>query len=241
MSRLEPAPNAPALEPADADATASERSWIAKRYYTTMRWICCFWFVVAGGIRAAGREHVPATGAALLVSNHVSFLDVLVLGIPMNRYINYVARSTLFVPVFGFLLRKLGGYAIQREMGASGLKETLRRLRRGGIVVLFPEGTRSRDGRIAELKAGIAVIAQRARVPVVPAAVAGTFEAWPRTRLLPGLHASRVQYGPPILPEEIAGLPPETAAALIRDRIAACHREALKSLARDLQIEPAVH
>ena len=240
MSRVEPAPNAPALEPGDADATASERSRLARLYYITMRWICCFWFLVIGGIRASGREHVPATGAALLVSNHVSFYDVLVLGIPMNRYINYVARSTLFVPVFGFLLRKLGGYAIQREgMGASGLKETLRRLRRGGIVVLFPEGTRSRDGRVAELKAGIAVIAQKARVPVVPAAVAGTFEAWPRTRLLPGLHASHVQYGPAILPDEIAGLPPDTAAALIRDRIAACYREAQRSLARELQIEPA--
>jgi 1-acyl-sn-glycerol-3-phosphate acyltransferase len=124
-------------------------------------------------------------------------------------------------------------------MGASGLKETLRRLRRGGVVILFPEGTRSPDGRLGGLKPGIAVLAQKARVPVVPAAVAGTFEAWPRGRPLPSAHAIRIDYGPPILPEEISQLSSEAVTALIRDRIAACHRRALRALARDLLAEPA--
>jgi 1-acyl-sn-glycerol-3-phosphate acyltransferase len=119
-------------------------------------------------------------------------------------------------------------------MGASGLKETLRRLRNGGIVVLFPEGTRSRDGRIAELKSGIAVLASRARVPIVPAGIAGTFESWPRGEPVPRPHAIRVHFGSPIPPEEIAGLDPEAITALIRTRMVECERQARRHLARDL-------
>ncbi len=101
-------------------------------------------------------------------------------------------------------------------------------------MVLFPEGTRSRDGRIAELKSGIAVLASRAKVPIVPAGIAGTFEAWPRGRPFPGVHAIRLHYGPPIRPEEVAGLGAEAVTALIRARMAACRREARRRLARDL-------
>ena len=99
------------------------------------------------------------------------------------------------------------------------MKETLRRLRNGGIVTLFPEGTRSLDGELGPLKPGIAVLVARAGVPVVPAGIAGTFEAWPRSRLFPRPHPIRVHYGPPIFPEEIAGMDPQAVTALIRDRI----------------------
>src|SRR5439155_2031754 len=133
--------------------------------------------------RATRRRNVSRSGGAILVSNHLSHLDVFALGLSFPRPLNYVARSTLFFPPLGALIRSVGGFPIQREgMGAQGLKETLRRLRAGGIVTLFPEGTRSRDGELGPLKSGIAVLASRARVPIIPAALAGTFEAWPRSR-----------------------------------------------------------
>jgi 1-acyl-sn-glycerol-3-phosphate acyltransferase len=154
--------------------------------------------------------------------------------------LNYVARSTLFLPVLGRLISSVGGFPIQREgMGSAGLKETLKRLRRGGIVILFPEGTRSVDGRVGPLKPGIAVLAARAKVPVVPAGVAGTFEAWPRHRVLPRTHPIRIVFGPAIRPEELAGLSSEAVTSLLHDRIVACHREALDGLARDLGREPS--
>ena len=109
-------------------------------------------------------------------------------------------------PILGAFIRSVGGFPIQREgIGASGMKETLRRLKAGGIVALFPEGTRSRDGELGPLKPGIAVLAARVGVPVVPAGLAGLYEIWPRSRLLPVPHPVRVHYGQPILPHELAG------------------------------------
>jgi 1-acyl-sn-glycerol-3-phosphate acyltransferase len=185
--------------------------------------------------RATGRSHVPESGGVLLVSNHLSYLDVFFLGIPLRRPLNYVARSTLFVPVLASLMRSVGGFPIDREgIGVSGLKETLRRLRDGGIVTLFPEGTRSRDGQLGPIKPGIAVLVTRARVPIVPAGLAGTFEIWPRSRPLPMPHPIRIHYGRPIWPEDIAGLPTEAVTALIQRRLQESHLEAWRGLQRDL-------
>jgi 1-acyl-sn-glycerol-3-phosphate acyltransferase len=187
-----------------------------------------------GGWRASGRQNVPPTGGFLLVSNHLSFLDVILLGVPLRRPLNYMARSTLFVPVLGPLIRLLGAFPIEREgMGVSGMKETLRRVRRGGIVTLFPEGTRSRDGKLAPLKSGIAVLIARAGVPVVPAGIAGTFEAWPRTRLLPIPKPLRIHYGAPIYPQNIAGMDPPSITALVTERLEDCVRLAQEGLRRD--------
>jgi 1-acyl-sn-glycerol-3-phosphate acyltransferase len=217
-------------------APGRERSHIARWWYRSVQLAMASLFAAFGGLRATGRRHVPASGGALLVANHLSYLDVIVLGILLPRPLNYVARSTLFFPPLGALIRSIGAFPIQREgMGASGLKETLRRLRDGGVVVLFPEGTRSPDGELGALKPGIAALASRARVPIIPAAVAGTFEAWPRDRLVPRPHAIRVHYGPPILPEEWEDRSPEALVALIRSRLAASLHEARGGIARDLQ------
>jgi 1-acyl-sn-glycerol-3-phosphate acyltransferase len=185
--------------------------------------------------RATGRWNVPESGGVLLISNHLSYLDVFFLGIPLSRPLNYVARSTLFVPVLASLIRSVGGFPIQREgMGASGLKETLRRLRAGGIVTLFPEGTRSPDGELGPIKAGIAVLVTRARVPVVPVGLAGTFEIWPRSRRIPVPHPIRIHYGPPILPDELSGLETNAITSLIQERLQESRREAGRGLRCDL-------
>jgi len=222
--------------PDAADPPRHDRSRLSRTWYAAIRFASISMFAATGGVRSGGRHNVPAGGPALLVSNHLSYLDVFVLSLPLRRPLNYVARSTLFLPGLGSLIRSVGGFAIQREgMGVSGLKETLRRLRNGGIVLLFPEGTRSLDGRIGELKPGIAALASRAGVPVVPAAVAGTFEAWPRRHLFPLPHPIRIEYGPAIFPADLAGMAPEAVTGLIRDRIADCQREALRGLTRDLR------
>ena len=229
---------ASATEPRSSEARAvdqHDRSVLARLWYALVQAVTQVYLIATGGLRAGGRHNIPKTGAALLVSNHASYLDVFVIGIPLDRPLNYVARSTLFLPVLGALIRSVGGFPIQREgMGASGLKETFKRLRRGGIVILFPEGTRSVDGELGELKSGIAVLAAKAKVPIIPAAVAGTYESWPRSRFLPLPYPVRIEYGPPITPEDIKGLSTDQTTSLIRQKMLECQQRANEGLVSDL-------
>ena len=212
-----------------------DRSMASTLWYHSVRYMLGILASVVFRWRATGQRNVPVSGGALLVSNHVSFLDVVFLGIPLGRPLNYVARSTLFFPGLGWFIRSVGAFPIQREgMGASGMKETLRRLRAGGVVTLFPEGTRSRDGKLGPLKPGIAVLVQRIGVPVIPAGLAGMFEIWPRSRRLPVPHPIRIHYGPPIYPAELAGLDTEAITALIRDRIEQSQLMAARALHCDM-------
>jgi 1-acyl-sn-glycerol-3-phosphate acyltransferase len=219
----------PAARPID------ERSVASTVWYHSVRYLCAILATVLLRWRASGQRNVPVSGGALLVCNHVSFFDVVFLGIPLRRPLNYVARSTLFIPVLGWFIRSVGAFPIQREgMGASGMKETLRRLRSGGIVTLFPEGTRSPDGKLGSLKPGIAVLVERVGVPVVPAALAGMFEIWPRSRLLPVPNPIRVHFGRPIFPDELAGLSTQAITSLIRDRMEESYQEAHRALRNDM-------
>jgi 1-acyl-sn-glycerol-3-phosphate acyltransferase len=212
-----------------------DRSAVGLLWYRAVRLLVSTFAAAIGGWRATGRRNIPPTGGVMLVSNHASFLDVLFLGVGSERPLNYVARSTLFNPVLGPLIRSVGAFPIQREgMGASGMKETLRRLRAGGVVTLFPEGTRTEDGEVQELKPGIALLASRAGVPVVPAGIAGTFRSWPKGRLLPIPRPIRIHYGPPILPSDLEGLDPASVTRLIHDRISESVEIARRGLAGDL-------
>jgi 1-acyl-sn-glycerol-3-phosphate acyltransferase len=218
-----------------AEITRRDRSPRLLIWYRCVQYTTGILALVVLRWRATGQGNIPPRGGVLLVCNHLSYLDVFFLGIPLRRPLNYVARSTLFVSLVGAFIRSVGGFPIQREgIGASGMKETLKRLKAGGIVALFPEGTRSPDGELGPLKPGIAVLATRVGVPVIPAGLAGVFETWPRSRLLPVPHPVRVHYGQPIWPHELAGLDTEAVTALIRDRMVASHEEARRALRDDM-------
>jgi 1-acyl-sn-glycerol-3-phosphate acyltransferase len=220
-------------QPAPDDLNAADRPWPALVWYRVVQHLALVLFAAFCRIRASGRHNLPPKGGALLVSNHLSHLDVFVLGLSVPRPLNFVARSTLFIPLLGFLMRSVGAFPIQREgMGAQGLKETLRRLRRGGVVALFPEGTRTRDGEIAPLKAGFASVARHARVPIVPAAIAGTFESWPRQRAWPGPHPIAIHFGAPISAPDAQAMKPEALIALLQSRLLECQQAARASVAR---------
>jgi 1-acyl-sn-glycerol-3-phosphate acyltransferase len=211
-----------------------DRSLGKRLWYRLVQLIVSQVLSICGGIRATGRENIPKSGGAIMVSNHLSHLDVFVLGILLQRPLNYVARSTLFVPIIGPFIRSVGGFPIQRDgKGSEGFKETLRRVRAGGIVTFFPEGTRSDTGELADLKPGIVALASRAGVPIVPAAIAGTYEAWPKRNKFPRAHPIRVHYGPPLYPEAFAGKTPEMVTQLIREGILRSQQEARAGLEKD--------
>jgi 1-acyl-sn-glycerol-3-phosphate acyltransferase len=146
-------------------------------------------------------EHVPLNGPVILASNHASFLDPPLVGAGLKRGINYLARESLFrFPVVGWVLRRWQSVPVDRDRGgAKGLKGILDRLLAGGAIILFPEGTRTRDGKLQPARSGIGLTVIKSTAPVVPVRVFGTFEAYGRHLRFPRPRRVMVKYGQPML------------------------------------------
>jgi len=123
--------------------------------------------------RVFNPERVPQTGAVILAANHASFLDPPLVGAALRRPINYLARESLFrFPGIGWLLRSWNSVPVNREGGgAAGLKAILDRLLAGGGIILFPEGTRTRDGKLQPARSGIGLTVIKSTALVVPVRV----------------------------------------------------------------------
>jgi len=145
-------------------------------------------------------ERVPETGGVILASNHASFLDPPLVGAGLKRGINYLARESLFrFPGIGALLRSWNSVPVDRDGGgAAGLKAILDRLLAGGGIILFPEGTRTRDGHLQPARSGIGLVVVKSAAPVVPVRVFGTYEAYGRHRKFPHPNRIAVKYGRPM-------------------------------------------
>jgi 1-acyl-sn-glycerol-3-phosphate acyltransferase len=190
-------------------------------------------FTVWNGYRARGIERL-APGGGLLLINHQSYLDPLLVGLPLSRPVSFLARDSLLrVPVLGPFLRATYVMPINREAaGTESLREAIRRMRHGFLVGLFPEGTRTPDGRLGDLKPGFVALVRRAGVPVYPVGIAGAFEAMPRSSPWLRPKPIRVVFGEPFAAEELRG-DPEILTSLARERIEACAAEANAWLRND--------
>jgi len=145
-------------------------------------------------------ERVPIRGPVILAANHASFIDPPLVGAGLKRDINYLARESLFrFPVAGAILRAVNCVPVDRDGGgATGLKAILGRLLAGGGIILFPEGTRTRDGRLQPARSGIGLTVIKSDAPVVPVRVFGTFDAFGRHLKCPRPRPIAVKYGPPM-------------------------------------------
>jgi 1-acyl-sn-glycerol-3-phosphate acyltransferase len=174
--------------------------------------------------RVIGRERIPARGPVLLVCNHVSFFDPMVVGSAMkDRQFSPMARDSLFsFKPFGWLLRSYGCIPIRREGGdAAAMRAALAELDAGRCVVVFPEGTRSPDGSMQPFRRGVLLLLKRAKATVLPMGVAGTFEAWPKGRSLPRPFGQIVlSVGEPIASEELLAVPPDAALGRLEREVA---------------------
>ncbi|MEZ5384512.1 MAG: lysophospholipid acyltransferase family protein [Prosthecobacter sp.] len=132
--------------------------------------------------RVVGAEKMCFPGPALIASNHVSFLDPPFIGQAFPEAIHYFARKTLFDhPLAGAILRSWQSIPIDRDKPDAGsLKTTIRLLRAGKKVLVFPEGTRSPDGQLQSAEAGTGLFIAKAGAPVLPVRIFGTHEAYPR-------------------------------------------------------------
>ena len=192
-----------------------------------MRWWYAFWQFLAQVVlifffrlRTFHAERTAVEGGALIVANHQSYLDPPAIGARIKGKINYLAQKGLFkFKPFGKLIATLDAIPLEKHgIGFEGIKETLKRLKNGERVLIFPEGERTRlpDGEMMPFHKAVVMLAIKSKVPIIPAAIAGSFEAWPRHQVLPNLFPDqknivRVIFGEPI--------PYETAAAMSDDEL----------------------
>ena len=175
-------------------------------------------FVLVFGLRVHHRRRFPRTGGVLVVANHQSYLDPILAAVGMPRAFHPMARESLFrFAPFRWLIGSLYAFPVRRGTAdLAAVKEALRRLKAGGVVLVFPEGTRTRDGSIGPMHGGPAAIAARAGVPIVPMVIDGAFEAWPRTRRLPRPQRIRVACGWAVLAGDGGADAPEAVMASVR-------------------------
>ncbi len=176
--------------------------------------------------RTLHRELIPERGGALLVANHVSYLDPPVISIAFRKPIYCLGRKSLFKGFLGWLLPRIKVLPVDRGKGdIASLKRILNLLKEGNRVLIFPEGTRSPDGTLQSAEAGIGFIISRCEVPVIPLRIFGAFECFPRSAKFPRLGPITIVPGPPV---DFSDLPPELTG---RERHQACADRAMEALA----------
>lgn len=203
------------------------RNWVWFSIQVVLRLLFTVWL----RYRARGHREIPYRGGMLLVINHQSFLDPLLVGLPLSRPVSYLARDNLFrVPVIGWILRNTYVLPINRESAsAAALRAMIARLQAGFWVGIFPEGTRSVDGQLGAIKPGFLAMLRRAKVPVCPVGIAGAQRALGRNAKWLRPAKVRVVFGEPIPPEQIAAALEQGEGVileLIRSRLADCVQRA---------------
>ena len=159
-------------------------------------------------IRFEGVENIPPDGACIIVPNHVTFVDPIWITVPFRRPLCYMAWDKPFeIPVLGFLMRIFGAFPLNldRAVDASAQRAAMDRLDRGSALVIFPEGGRSRSGKVEPFKMGAFRLALMYGAPILPVTLRGAYEVWPAGQLLPKLWGRiTITYHAPISVERIA-------------------------------------
>lgn len=185
-------------------------------------------------LRYDGQENIPLEGPVIYVANHQSNLDPPSIGCMVwDRPFTSLARSSLFDnKLFGWLIRLPGAIPIRRgRSDASAIRTAIAELQAGGCLLMFPEGSRSTDGAVKQFKAGVLVLVRRTKVPVVPIAVEGAFDAWPIGQRFPRLRGRiKVRASRAIPADELLADPPEVALQRLRCQIDAMRLELRQEL-----------
>ncbi len=172
-----------------------------KVYWVSFWFIRSFYRTLLLG-EVEGLNHVPKTGPIILASNHASHLDPPLLGCNILRVVTYFARKTLWKPGLGATwMTAVGAIPIDRdgESDIKAMKDTLKALKNGKVLTLFPEGTRSPDGNLQSAKPGIGLIAAKSQASVVPCRIFNAHKALSKNALLPNLNLSiHIVYGKPL-------------------------------------------
>ncbi|MGW2277324.1 lysophospholipid acyltransferase family protein [Streptomyces sp. NPDC001770] len=171
--------------------------------------------------RIEGLDHIPAEGAAIVAGNHLSFSDHFLMPAMLKRRITFLAKAEYFTgpgikgKLTAAFFHSIGQIPVDRsgkEAGAAAIREGLGVLAKGELLGIYPEGTRSHDGRLYKGKVGVAVMAIRAGVPVIPCAMVGTFEIQPPGQKVPSIRRVTIRFGEPLDFSRYAGMDGQKAA-----------------------------
>ncbi|MEV5683283.1 lysophospholipid acyltransferase family protein [Streptomyces sp. NPDC052164] len=171
--------------------------------------------------RIEGLEHIPADGAAIVAGNHLSFSDHFLMPAIIKRRITFLAKAEYFTGpglkgrLTAAFFRSAGQIPVDRsgkDAGRAAIREGLKVLSKGELLGIYPEGTRSHDGRLYKGKVGVAVMAITAQAPVVPCAMVGTFEIQPPGQVVPRIKRVTIRFGEPLDFSRYAGLADQKAA-----------------------------
>ena len=199
-------------------------------FYEVMRSLIQIIAMVLLGLRWRGTANLPRAGGVLIVANHQSYLDPPLIGSVLGaRHFDFLARAGLFeIRWLRPLITTLHAVPVKENGGdPASIKEILRRLEKGRIVLVFPEGSRTHDGSIGEFKRGVALILRKSECPVLPVAIAGAYESWPRggtPRLFRGPVV--VQVGRPIRHDELLADGVDAALTRLRDEVVSLREQA---------------
>ncbi|MDR2399160.1 MAG: 1-acyl-sn-glycerol-3-phosphate acyltransferase [Endomicrobium sp.] len=142
-----------------------------------------------------GVENIPKTGGAIIAPNHMSFFDPPLTGAAMKRPLYFMAKKELFdVPIFGWTIRQTNAFPVKREVqDMSAMRHAFSLLEEGHLLLMFPEGTRSKDGNLGKARAGAGMVACNAQVPLIPVKIKNT-------NMMSKFKQIRIKYGKPIYP-----------------------------------------
>ncbi|VTR94731.1 1-acyl-sn-glycerol-3-phosphate acyltransferase : 1-acyl-sn-glycerol-3-phosphate acyltransferase OS=uncultured planctomycete GN=HGMM_F09D09C25 PE=4 SV=1: Acyltransferase [Gemmata massiliana] len=167
---------------------ADRPNFVGRMWYDTVFWSSFTFFTFGFSIRRSGWKNMPLRGPVLVLANHQSMFDPVMVGLSSRRYLSYLARKNLFEQRgLAPIIRSLNAIPIDRSMGKDGIQAVLDALGQGQAVLVFPEGERTQDGSVEPLKAGVSLLIKRVNCPIVPVGIAGAFAAWSRHMKVPKL------------------------------------------------------
>ncbi|HNX82141.1 MAG TPA: lysophospholipid acyltransferase family protein [Candidatus Omnitrophota bacterium] len=192
--------------------------------YQLVRPLMILWCKICFHLHVEGTKNIPSHGGFILACNHVSYLDPVFLGASCPRKLNFMARKELFEnKFFGPFITGLNAFPVKRDSADIGaLKEALKRVKRGGCLVVFPEATRKSGPEDVDPKAGIGFIAAKAQAPIIPCFITGAEKVLPKGAKRITMAPVSVKYGKQILIER--GMPYQDVAdhIMVQIRHLAC-------------------
>jgi len=185
------------------------------------RWVCRAFCIGFFHLLVSGKDNIPKKGAFVLVCNHQSYLDPVFCGAPLKRHLCFLARESLFKNwFFGWMISSVNTIPVkQGKADLPAMRKVISKLKEGKAVCLFPEGTRTSDGRITAFKPGFGLLCRRGNAIVVPMVLDGAYECWPRHKKVFESGTIAVRYGKAITAEQVKKMSDKELAEELTEKL----------------------